>query len=577
MKSISKRQSSSNQRSNAFDLKVTNKTATPKMLTAGLPFISDLEVADLPRKSLEVHRTVDGGFKFKKNGTQVGRHFAKAEKEKLDISCENVNEEELLSKRRQTKNEDSNMEIVREILLGNTKARRSKAKTKATGDRYVKTKKRRIHSMKETKDLLSKNDLKFPLTNEWVDYSSQRYKKKKSGLLKKKLGSGSRNRPKQRKSTGKMQFYSQSRKAKGQNSNFLRLSPKQNRTTNQTRTSLYSEAPSGRNFWSRTHKLTKNIQFELMKNKTGKKKKAKQDYLTLRTGSQMRKPFEVRYSITSKNKLADNIMLKLDRRNFNSVDWVPENLAKLERYSDMELFFKKRSKKQFNTAIALQLNKENIRGMGKKQKGRTRDKTSQFEVDLYSGAMSKKERKGGKAEVLAENHFAKQSSGEPSRSKSKKERRMTMRKESKKKQKQKVYSSLTEILRRESLNDRVSLKGIDSDYFDNIYQKLSTKLNTKKRGKKKPALKPKKKAFKSKGKGEKERKFEKLILRKETSRSRKSGKQRELLTDKLRNHFQLEMFFEKKGFETNGKKRKRKFGKRLDDSRGHRVVQPKRR
>ena len=162
----------------------------------------------------------------------------------------------------------------------------------------------------------------------------------------------------------------------------------------------------------------------------------------------------------------------MDRRNFNSVDWMPEHLAKLGKYSDMEFFFKKKAKRENKT----ELNKENIRNGFKKNKSKRTKKN--FEVDLYG-----KKKKG---EIFGEKPL-RDNKGRPRESK----KRVSLKKE--KKKKQKVYSSLTEILRRESMNERVSLKGLDSDYFDNIYQKLSTKLHTKKRGKKSYISKNKKK------------------------------------------------------------------------------------
>jgi hypothetical protein len=453
MNKILKRHSGKSDPLSLFEASNLLKTPTPKTITnirpLTHPLITDLDITNRARESMDIYKTADAGFPLRTNPEltrkchRTGKHF-----KELDISCEDIKGEELLSRRREKEKSTS-----KGILLGNkrkSKGRRSKPKQSK--------KKRRIHSLKETKDL----------DNEWEI-------KKQKGILR-RLGTASRTKHKG-KPISKTQFYSQSRKSRS-GSNIFRLSPKNGTGHNSTKTSLYSDVPSGRNFWSRTHKLTKHIQFELLKNKAKKRKKPKGDYLTLRMG-QVQKPFDVRYSITSKNKGKD-VLMAFDRRHFNSVDWLPEQLAKLGRHSHMGLFFKKKSKRELKTDNS---NKENLRMGSRKNK---RNQKKKLNVDLYGAKVVKK--KKSKGELFGEKPITKED---------KKEKRVVGKKEGKKKQK--VYCSLTEILRRESLNERLSLKGMDSDYFDNIYQKLSSKLNTKKRGKRKNInlSKNRKKAFKS--------------------------------------------------------------------------------
>jgi hypothetical protein len=465
-----------------------SKTPSSKMMGSGYPkthtFFSDLENSEQHRESLEVFRSSDQGFEQSQADLIRQLNMRSKRKVKLDISCENIKENELLSRRKSRKKPMKNTNLVREMLgSGKEKIKKKQGKRPQRQSK----KKRRIQSMKETKDILSRNDLKYPLTNEWTEYSSKRYSRNHSGILKKKFGNSSKNHKKKTRGVkSKTQFFSQNRKSKGTSSNFLRLSPKQNRTTNITKTSLYSDVASSRNIWSRTHNLTKNIQFELLKNKTGKKKKKKQDYLTLRTSAKNRKPFDVRYSITSKNKISEqDLLLNLERRNFNSVDWMAEQVPKLEKYSDLELFFKKRAKKNMKVAHLMNMDKENMRLGFKKQKPRVKEKGRPLEVDLYSGKLNKPMTPKNIRKKSSDKAGKQKKSGsrekEATRTSMGQDTSASIRNETKKKAKKKVYSSLTEILKKESLNERISLKGIDSEYFDNIYQKLSTKLHTKKR------------------------------------------------------------------------------------------------
>ena len=456
MNKISKRQSEKIDPMTLFEVSSFLKTPTPKTITnirpLTHPLISDLDISNRARESMDIYKTTDIGFPLRTN-PELTRKCYRTQKPQveLNISCEDIKGEELLSRRR-----EKDRSIGKGILLENKK----KSKVKKSKAKQSKKKKRRILSLKETKD--SGN-------NEWGI-------KKQKGILR-RLGTASRTKHK-RKINNKTQFYSQSRKSRNV-SNIFRLSPKNRTGLNTTKTSLYSDVPSGRNFWSRTHKLTKHIQFELLKNKAKKRKQPNTDYLTLRMG-QVQKPFDVRYSITSKNKGKDLVMA-FDRRHFNSVDWLPEQISKLGRHSHMGLFFKKKSKRELK--VGDNSNKENLR-MGSRKNKRTQKK--KLNVDLYGGKAIKK--KKSKGELFGEKPMNKQV---------KKEKRVVGRKEGKKKQK--VYCSLTEILRKESLNERMSLNAIDSDYFDNIYQKLSNKLNTKKRGKRKniSLTKNRKKTFKS--------------------------------------------------------------------------------
>ena len=229
MKSIPKRQSGKNPGSSFFEQSRDQRTPTPKTMTTLRPsihpLISELDLTERPRDSLEICMTSDSIFPFKNKLRDISKKNQK-HKIKMEISCEDIRGEKLLSKRVTRRNQDSNLEIVRDILMGTKKKKKGGSKNKR-----VKPKKRRIQSMKETKGLRNKNDLRFPLTNEWIDYSSNRYKRKKSGMFQKKVGSRSRNKQKKaRKSTSKTQFFSQSRKSSGNKSNFLRQSPKQNKT-----------------------------------------------------------------------------------------------------------------------------------------------------------------------------------------------------------------------------------------------------------------------------------------------------------------------------------------------------------
>ena len=486
MKLISKRQPGHLTPTLHFEAPRLSKTPSSKYTSQKLPqgtaFFSELEISSNPKESLEVFRTMDNGLH--KLQADLLRHLKATSRQKIEISCENIKGEELLSRRRSRKKKKGGFKVARDIL-SSTGAGPGRKKGRGAWGKKEKAKKRRIHSLKETKDLLGKNDLKYPRTHEWVDYSSQRYNRKKSGMLKKKYSSKQKQK-KVRSAKSKTQFFSQNRRTKAPAATFLRLSPKQNRTANVTKTSLYSDVASSRNVWSRTHNLTKNIQFELIKSRTNKKR-GKADYLTLRTANASQKPFDVGYSITAKNKLSEkDLLLKLDRRNFDSVDWMSDNMARLEKYSDLELFFKKRARKTSKHVGGV--DKENMRvGVFKKQKPRTRDKgRPNLEVDLYSGALRKKDSNfAGKKRPEKKKEREAKGKGKPGDcdllgSGMVQEKRVSLRKEGKKKQK-KVYSSLTEILKKESLNERLSLKGIDSHYFDNIYQKLSSKIHTKKR------------------------------------------------------------------------------------------------